>query len=123
MSQPSSLYFVYPPAGEAPCSPQRPNAPGGGGQTAGQRETETPVCCPGQHHRTLDSNQDGGTVLDRQRSTRNCSLTCVTCVRFDMKESPKYNKKLKYIFLGHWSIKALETFYKAMMSLLILVVK
>ena len=55
--------LIYPPAGEAPCSPQRPNAPGGGGQTAGQRETEAPVRCPGQHHRTLDSNQDGGTVI------------------------------------------------------------
>ena len=50
-------------AGEAPGAPQRPNAPGGSGQTAGQRETEAPVRCPGQHHRTLDSNQDGGTVL------------------------------------------------------------
>ena len=49
-------------AGEAPCAPQRPNAPGGGGKTAGQRETEAPVRCPGQHHRTLDSNQDGGTL-------------------------------------------------------------
>lgn len=43
-------------AGEAPCTPQRPNAAGGSGQTAGQREAEAPVCCPGQHHWTLDSN-------------------------------------------------------------------
>lgn len=57
------MNVIYPPAGEAPCSPQRPNAPGGGGQTAGQRETEAPVRCPGQHHRALDSNQDGGTAL------------------------------------------------------------
>lgn len=48
--------FIYPPAGEAPRSPQRPNAPGGGGQTASQRETEAPVRCAGQHHRTLDPN-------------------------------------------------------------------
>lgn len=45
-----------PPVGEAPGSPQRPNAPGGGGQAAGQRETEAPVCRAGQHHRTLDSD-------------------------------------------------------------------
>lgn len=83
----SSLVCLCRPAGEAPGSTQRPNASGGGGEAAGQREAEAPVCRAGQHHRALDSNQDGGRnqlgarlcgnqVLQREPVTECVSVLC-----------------------------------------------
>lgn len=97
---PSTLPILYLLCvGETPGAPQGSDAAGGGGQAAVQREAEAPVRCPGQHHRTLDPDQDGGNPTAQTHIFTRLFQICFMSVQAYPLKTKSTNPVLTHLFM------------------------